>query len=80
MDKRSLLANDTLDDLLVLSTDHVPLKEFKPDRSIHMWWNAKTRQLNQHPRKVYKKKSVDGDEGDSDTNDSPDTCKSVLGD
>ena len=71
--KRSLLANDMLDDLLVPNTDCVPLKEFKPDRSIHMWWNAKTRRPNQHPRKVYKKKSVDGDEGDSDTNDSPDT-------
>ena len=80
VDKRSLLANDTLDDLLVLNTDRVPMKEFKPDRSIHMWWNAKTRRPNQHPRKVYKKTSVDGDEGDSDTSDSPDTCKSVLDD
>ncbi len=58
-----MLANDTLDDLLVLNTDRVPLKEFKPDCSIHMWWKGKTRRPNQHTTKEYKKKSADGDEG-----------------
>ena len=58
VDKRSLLGNDTLDDLLVLNTDRIPLKDFNPDRSITMWWKAKTRRPNQHQRKEYKKTQV----------------------
>ncbi len=33
VDKRSLLSNDSLDDLLVLNTDQVPMKDFEPDQS-----------------------------------------------
>ena len=58
-DKQSSLGNDLLDDLLVLNTDCVSLKEFSPDHSIHMWWNAKTRRPNQQPRKEYKKHSTE---------------------
>ena len=61
VDKRSLLGNDTLDDLLVLNTDRISLKDFNPDRSIRVWWNAKARWPNQHPRKDYKK-STNGDQ------------------
>lgn len=80
VDKRSLLGNDTLDDLLVLNTDHIPLKEFNPDRSIRMWWNAKARRLNQHPRKVYKtnKKSTSRDQDDTCSADSQDTGNNLL--
>ena len=54
VDKRSLLGNDTLDDLLVLNTDRIPLKDFNPDCSITMWWKARP---NQHQKKEYKKKT-----------------------
>ena len=73
VDKRSLLSNDSLDDLLMLNTDRVPLKEFEPDRSIHMWWNAKRRRPNQQPRKEYQKKSSSsvGESDEEDGNDFP---------
>ena len=35
-EKRSLLGNDTLDDLLVLNTDRIPLKDFNRDQCIRM--------------------------------------------
>ena len=65
VDKRSLLGNDTLDDLLVLNTDLIPLKNFNPDPSITMWWKAKTRRPNQRQRKEYKKQSNTGDQEDT---------------
>ena len=34
VDRRSLLGNDTLDDLLVINNDPISLQEFNPDRSI----------------------------------------------
>ena len=80
VDKRSLLGNDTLDDLLVLNTDCISLKEFNPDRSIRMWWNAKTRRPNQQPRKQYKKKSTNGDQDDDISTDSQDTGDNLLDD
>ena len=48
--KRSLLSNDTLDDLLLLAVDGVPLAEFKPDAAIDCWWNDKQRRPNQKKR------------------------------
>ena len=53
MDKRSTLGNNLLDDLLVLNTDLVHLKDFNPDRSISLWWNDKVSRPNQRPRKEY---------------------------
>jgi hypothetical protein len=41
-DRRSSLNNDTLDDLLVLASDKVPLTQFNPEKSIDLWWGAKT--------------------------------------
>ena len=65
VDKRSLLGNDTLDDLLVLNTDHIPLKEFDQDRSIRLWWTSKKRRVNQGPKKEYQRKSRDQDDTSS---------------
>ncbi len=64
MDKRSSLGNDLLDDLLVLNTDRVPLKDFNPDRSISLWWGDKVRRPNQRPRKEYAVRSGQEDAED----------------
>ena len=64
VDKRSSLGNDLLDDLLVLNTDRVALKDFNPDHSISLWWSDKTRRPNQQPRK---KDNKDSEEAHSDS-------------
>ena len=82
-EKRSLLGIDTLDDLLVLNADPIPLKDFNPDRSIRMWWNDKSRRLNQHQRKEYKKNSAtsNADQKAEDTStDSQDIGNGILDD
>ena len=52
--KRTQLSNQTLDDLLIVSTAGVPLKEFNPDHAINLWWKDKLRRPNQRPRAQYK--------------------------
>ena len=52
-DKRTALSNDTMYDLLVIKTNKYALKDFSPDSSIRLWWEAKTRRPNQHKRKRY---------------------------
>ena len=49
--KRSLMSNDTLDDLLLLAVDGVPLADFDPDPAIDGWWNNKQRRPNQQKSK-----------------------------
>ena len=56
-EKRSSLSNETLDDLLALTVDPIPLKSFNPDASIELWWKDKLRRPNQQPRKAYEKQS-----------------------
>lgn len=56
-EKRSSLSNESLDDLLTLNVDAIPLKMFNPDASIELWWKEKVRRPNQQPRKVYEKKA-----------------------
>ena len=56
-EKRSSLSNESLDDLLAINIDAIPLKMFNPDSSIELWWKDKIRRPNQQPRKVYEKKS-----------------------
>ena len=56
--KRSLLTNDTLDDLLSISSPNLPLSEFDPNEAINLWWNDKTRCPNQSARKPYKKRKT----------------------
>lgn len=48
--KRSLFSNESLDDLLLLSIDGPPLKDFSSDLAIDLWWNDKVRKPNQKPR------------------------------
>ena len=47
--RRSLLANDTLDDLLSISAANIPLCHFDP-----IWWNNKVRHPNQNAQKQYR--------------------------
>ena len=43
VNKRSSLSNESLDDLLVLNSERVPIQDFKPDPGINLWWESKTR-------------------------------------
>ena len=54
-EKRSLLNNQQLDDLLRLNTDVILLANFDVNPSIDLWWQEKKQRINQHPRKAYKK-------------------------
>ena len=58
--KRTALSNDTMNDLLVIKTSKCELKDFSPESSIRIWWEAKTRRPNQRNRKQYaaRKKST----------------------
>ena len=51
--KRSLLSNESLDDLLFLTNDVVPLKDFCPDSAIELWSSDKLRRPNQNKRKKH---------------------------
>jgi hypothetical protein len=72
VDKRSSLGNQMLDDLLVLNSDRVSLKNFDPDHSISLWWNDKARRPNQKTREENAacsstNTSTDSEERDTDT-------------
>lgn len=49
--KRTCLTNQSLDDLLLLLSNKVSIKDFNPDQSIDLWWSAKRRRLTQKERK-----------------------------
>jgi len=55
-EKRSLLNNQQLDDLLSLNEDVNPLDNFDANPSIDLWWQDKKKRLNQRPRKPYRKR------------------------
>ena len=55
--KRTSLGSGTLDDLLVLNADKLPLQEFSPESAIDLWWDAKTRKPSHGPRMQYKKRT-----------------------
>ena len=59
VNKRSLLSNDTLDDLLLLNSDKIPLDKFDPNPAIDLWWSAKARRPSQKSRKQYKPRLSD---------------------
>ena len=54
--KRCSLSNESLDDLLTITSAQVPLKDFNPDDAIDLWWKDKVRRPNQKPRRPYKKR------------------------
>lgn len=45
--KRTRLTNQSLDNLLLLLSNKISLKDFNPDPSIDLWWSAKRRRLVQ---------------------------------
>ena len=62
--KRSVLSNESLDNLLMLSINGPPLKEFCPDAAIDLWWKDKLCRPHQHLRKDYAARTTSS-EGDS---------------
>ena len=59
--KRTSLTNDTLDDLLMVSTMCSPLKDFNPNKAVDLWWREKVRRPNQKSRKQHEKRGVASD-------------------
>ena len=57
--KRTRLTNQSLDNLLLLLSNKISLKDFNPDPSIDLWWSAKRRRLVQKERKQYKPRDTD---------------------
>ena len=72
VEKRSQMGKDTLDDLLAINIDRVPLNEFNPDPCINRWWDAKHRRPIQKPRKPYKTGSSDKDKEGNNVSGSDD--------
>ena len=75
--KRSLIANDTLDDLLMVSTMNSPLKDFNPNKAIDLWWEEEVCRPTQKQRKKYKKPGND-QPSSSTTPDSESESESEL--
>ena len=48
--KRCSLSNESLNDLLTITSTHIPLKDFCPDDAIDLWWKEKVCRPNQMPR------------------------------
>lgn len=57
--KRSKMTNDSLDDLLLLTLNVVPLNKFSPDAAIDLWWKDKQRRSNQQKREKYKRRKTE---------------------
>ena len=87
--KRTSLSNESLDDLLLLTSDSVPLKDFCPDDAINFWWKDKVCQPQQSTRRLYKKRTpssnlpVDestGSSSQSESEENSDDDTDLLGD
>ncbi len=65
-DKRTQLSNESLNDLMTISTSGQTIEDFNPDPAIELWWKDKVRRPNQKPRKLYKHRQQD----DSSSSDS----------
>ena len=89
--KRTSLTNESLDDLLLLSSDCVPLKDFNPDNAIDLWWKDRVRRPHQSSRRVYTKRALssnlpDGEgtgsssQTESEENSDDNTDGDLLGD
>ena len=76
VDKRSQLSNQTLDDLLLLNSDRIPLDKFDPNPGIDLWWSAKARRPSQKSRKQYTPRRSD----QPSTSETTDPEESELGD
>ena len=58
-EKRTRLSNEALDDLLMITSNNVPLKDFNPEAAITLWSNEKIRRPNQKERRIYKRRKTD---------------------
>ena len=76
---RTLLNNQSLDDLLVLNSDAVPLSDFCGDAGIDLWWAAATRRPNQKPRRPYKKRKSNAGTAITDHDDDSHSSQSESG-
>ena len=65
--KKTLLSNDTLGDLLLLSTDQVPQQDFCPDVAVDLWWQSKSRRPDQRTRRPYRQRSAGSSSSTPDT-------------
>ena len=66
------LSSESLDDLLVLNSDKIPMQVFNPDHHIDRWWESKTRRPRQKPLKKYSKRFSGN--SSSSTDDAPITA------
>ena len=78
--KRSLLNNNSLDDLITLNSDKIPLANFSPNSGIDLWWGAATRRpTTTRARRPYtqRKRATETESSsaivNSDTQDESDT-------
>ena len=58
-EKRTRLCNEALDDLLMITANNVPLKDFNPEAAITLWSKEKIRRPNQKERRKYKRRKTD---------------------
>ena len=64
------MTNDSLDDLLLLTLNEVPLNKFSPDAAIDLWWKDKQRRPNQQKRKKYKRRKTESTSPEVETDSS----------
>ena len=64
-EKRTVLANSSLDDLLEINCDAVSVADYIPDKAIQLWWDDKVRRPNQKPRKKYRRHDTGANETES---------------
>ena len=76
-DRRCSLNNDTLDDLLTLNTNKVPIQDFNPGAAIDLWWKAKTRRPCQQQSKKYASQDA-ARPNQSDVESREEVCDSIL--
>ena len=76
VDKRTSLSTGTFNDVL-LNADKIPLEDFNPDPSIDLWWNAKSRRLNQRQQKEYKKLTSERKDNKTDSEDSEEDVETL---
>ena len=57
-EKRTRLCNEALD-LLMITANNVPLKDFNPEAAITLWSKEKIRRPNQKERRKYKRRKTD---------------------
>ena len=78
--KRSLLSNETLDDLLLISTAEVSMTQFDADPAIKLWWNDKVRRPVRKVKVPGSAEELDESDDSSSSSDSEDNSMHLLSD